>query len=184
MDGTLTQPMLDFPLIKTEMKIGPGPILESLAELTGGRRAEAEAILLRHEKIAAENSTLNEGCLDLLHWLSSNEISTALITRNSVISASTVFAKHRIKMNLVITREDCAFKPSPIPLELACERLGMAKDQTWMVGDGQHDIESANAAGIRCVWISHGKSTTFAIQPWKTVANLCELAEILRGLPK
>jgi HAD superfamily hydrolase (TIGR01549 family) len=184
MDGTLTQPMLDFPLIKAEMKIGPGPILESLAELTGERRAEAEAILLRHEKTAAENSTLNEGCLDLLNGLSSARIPTALITRNSVISASTVFAKHQIKMNLTITREDCAFKPSPVPLEIACQQLGVSKDQTWMVGDGLHDIESANAAGIRCVWISHGKPITFAAHPWKTVADLCELAEILRALPK
>jgi HAD superfamily hydrolase (TIGR01549 family) len=176
--------MLDFPLIKVEMGIGPGPILESLAQLTGDRRARAEAVLHHHEKIAAENSTLNEGCLDLLRWISSNGISTALITRNSVISASTVFARHRIQMDVVITREDCAFKPSPIPLDLACERLGAAKEQTWMVGDGQHDIESANAAGVRCVWISHRKSRAFAALSWKTVADLCELADILRELPE
>ena len=35
MDGTLTEPMLDFPRIKAEMGIGDRPILEALAEMSG-----------------------------------------------------------------------------------------------------------------------------------------------------
>src|ERR1700692_233112 len=62
MDGTLTEPMLDFPRIKAEMGIGDRPILESLDRLAPDRRIEAEAILLRHEEHAARNSTLNPGC--------------------------------------------------------------------------------------------------------------------------
>src|SRR5205807_3799833 len=69
MDGTLTEPMLDFPAIKAEMGIGTRPILEALAELTGPSRAAAEAVLLRHEEHAAENSTLNPGCREVLEWL-------------------------------------------------------------------------------------------------------------------
>jgi hypothetical protein len=37
MDGTITEPMLDFPRIKAEMGIGQRPILEALAELSGPR---------------------------------------------------------------------------------------------------------------------------------------------------
>ena len=33
MDGTLTEPMLDFPRSKAEMGIGQRPILEALAEV-------------------------------------------------------------------------------------------------------------------------------------------------------
>jgi HAD superfamily hydrolase (TIGR01549 family) len=183
MDGTLTQPMLDFPRIKAEMGIGPGPILESLALLDGVHRAQAEEVLLRYEKLAAEDSTLNAGCVDLLVWLAEAGISTALITRNSVISASTVLARHQIAMKLVITRETCAFKPSPVPIQIACDRLGISHADAWMVGDGQHDIESAGAAGTRSVWISHGKTKSFAAEPWKSVIDLCELAEILQQLP-
>src|SRR6476469_1089076 len=82
MDGTLTEPMLDFARIKAEMGIGDRPILETLAELTGGRRAEAEAVLLRHEQHAAKNSTLNPGCRELLQWLHERRVRTALSTRN------------------------------------------------------------------------------------------------------
>ena len=68
MDGTLTEPMLDFPRIKADMGIGDRPILEALAELDAAARSAAEAALLRHEDRAAENSTLNPGCRELLDW--------------------------------------------------------------------------------------------------------------------
>src|SRR6478672_3520129 len=79
MDGTLTEPMLDFPRIKAEMGIGARPILEALAEMSPEARAPAEAVLLRHEDHAAGNSTLNPGCRELLHHLREMSIATALI---------------------------------------------------------------------------------------------------------
>lgn len=180
MDGTLTEPMLDFPRIKAEMGIGPGPILESLAELDESRRRQAEAVLWRHERTAAENSRLNIGCLELLEWLAAEGIAMALVTRNSRLSADTVAARHNLKIDLLITREDGPFKPSPFPLALACERLGISCDETWMVGDGQYDVEAAIAAKIRAVWISHAKPRAFDAQPWLTVANLAELTDLLK----
>jgi HAD superfamily hydrolase (TIGR01509 family) len=181
MDGTLTEPMLDFPRIKAEMGIGTGPILESLAQLDESRRTFAEAILLGHEKIAAEQSRLNVGCRELLDWLRSREIPMALITRNSRISAATVTARHGLCFDALITREDGPFKPDPYSLALACDRLGVKHDEAWMVGDGQYDVEAAIAAGIRAVWISHGKPRQFSAEPWLTVANLPELIELLRA---
>jgi HAD superfamily hydrolase (TIGR01549 family) len=184
MDGTLLVPDLDYPRIKAEMGIGPGPILESLAELDDLRRKQAEAVLHRIEETSAQNSRLNDGCLDLLAWLAANGLTTALITRNSRLSAQTVFRLHQLSMDVIITREDGPFKPSPIPLELACRRLGVKHDEAWMVGDGEHDIAAARAAGIRAVWISHGKPKAFDAEPWLTVNDLTELAGILKQLKK
>src|SRR5580658_321721 len=91
MDGTLTTPVLDFPKIRAELGVGPGPILESLARLDQTRRDQAEAKLHCIEDGAAKNSVLNEGFRDLLAWLAANGLPTALITRNSRLSAQTVF---------------------------------------------------------------------------------------------
>jgi HAD superfamily hydrolase (TIGR01509 family) len=184
MDGTLLVPDLDYPRIKAEMGIGPGPILESLAELDNVRRQKAQAVLHRIEETSAQNSRLNDGCLDLLAWLAANGLTTALITRNSRLSAQTVFRLHQLSMDVIITREDGPFKPSPIPLELACRRLGVKHDEAWMVGDGEHDIAAARAAGIRAVWISHDKPKTFDAEPWLTVNDLIELSGILKQLRK
>ena len=181
MDGTLTEPMLDFARIKADMGIGDGPILEALAQMNDPARQEAEAILLRHEEIAAENSRLNPGCESLLDFLATANIPTALITRNSRLSAQTVINRHNLKLRHVITREDGPFKPSPLPLALACRQLGFGHDDVWMVGDGQYDVEAAKAADIRSVWISHARRRWFDAEPWLTVADLMELTEILNG---
>lgn len=180
MDGTLTEPMLDFPAIKAEMGIGVRPILEALGELTPGARAAAEAVLLRHEKAAADNSRLNPGCRELLDWLHCRGIRTAMITRNSRVSAQTVLRRHGLTFEVLVTREDPPFKPDPAPLRLACGRLGVAEADVWMVGDGQYDVQAGSAAGIRTVWISHGRARSFDPRPWLEVRDLCELHQLLQ----
>ncbi|HEX4123931.1 MAG TPA: HAD family hydrolase [Tepidisphaeraceae bacterium] len=182
MDGTITEPMLDFPRIKAEMGIGPGPILESLAALPGEARAVAEAVLLRHEADAAERSRLNPGCRELLAWLSGRRIKTALITRNSRLSVSQVIGRHGLEFSVLISREDAPPKPDRAPLLLACRMLGVCQDQSWMIGDSGHDIEAASAAGMRSVWISHRVQKSFAAGPWKTVADLHALRKMLERI--
>jgi HAD superfamily hydrolase (TIGR01549 family) len=180
MDGTLTVPMLDFPRIKADMGIGERPILEALAEMTHARRKIAEAILHRHEEHAAANSTLNPGCEELLEWLANREIKTALITRNSRASTQTVIERHALKIDILITREDAPHKPDPAPLLLACDKLAVQRNQVWMVGDGQYDIEAGIAAGIRTIWISHGRQREYGAVADVTVPGLPEFLGLLK----
>src|SRR3954468_5253616 len=142
MDGTITQPMLDFPRIKAEMGIGQRPILEALAEMRVEKRQIAQEVLHRHEQEAAANSVLNPGCKELLNWLQRHRIDVAVITRNSRLSVETVCRKHALKFEVLITREDGKFKPDPAPLLEASRRLNVAKENVWMVGDGQYDVEA------------------------------------------
>jgi HAD superfamily hydrolase (TIGR01509 family) len=181
MDGTITEPMLDFPRIKREMGIGTRPILEALAELSDADRAAAEAVLARHEEEAAARSTLNPGCEILLEWVAEHSAVTALITRNSRSSVQTVLAKHGLSFGTLVTREDAPFKPDPRPLRLACERLGVDPADAWMVGDGQYDVEAGRAAEIRTVWISHDRPRSFDAVPWQTVRDLHDLVRLLNG---
>src|SRR5215212_8296677 len=88
MDGTLTEPLLDFAQIKADMGIGDRAILESLAEMNDpAQRAAAQAVLHRHEEQAAANSTVNPGCTELLQWLEAHDVRIAVVTRNSLASA-------------------------------------------------------------------------------------------------
>jgi HAD superfamily hydrolase (TIGR01509 family) len=179
MDGTLTQPLLDFPRLKAEMGIGTQTILEALAAMDDIRRAAALEILHRHEEIAAAQSTLNPGCREILDWIAGKNLGVALITRNSRASVATVLDRHKIRIEVLITREDGPYKPSPVPLRTACERLKIAPHEAWMVGDGIFDVEAGNAAGIPTVWISHGKPKVFEATPWKIVEDLLELGRLL-----
>jgi HAD superfamily hydrolase (TIGR01549 family) len=180
MDGTLTEPIMDFDLLRRDMGIASGPILEALALMEPQRRRVAEEVLNRHEDQVASESTLNPGCPELLHWLEEKGIETALITRNTRRSVKTVFDLHGLHFDVCITREDGKFKPDPAPLQLACERLGVEKSRSWMVGDGSHDVNAGIAAGIRTVWLSHGAAKPFRAGPWLIVRDLLELTDVLR----
>ena len=114
MDGTITEPMLDFPTIKREMGIGNRPILEALAEMSTEERQRAEAVLHRHEENAAANSTLNAGCKEMLAWLHRHSIAVAVITRNSRLSTDRVIERHRLAIEVTVTREDAPPKPESI----------------------------------------------------------------------
>jgi HAD superfamily hydrolase (TIGR01509 family) len=181
MDGTLTEPYLDFPRMKAEMGIAPEqPILEALALMNADARARATAILHRHEETAAAGSSLNAGCRELIAGLRTAGIRAALITRNSPTSVSTVMAAHALAFDVTITRDDAPPKPLPDALHQACRMLAVAEADAWMVGDGQYDVEAGITAGVPTVWISHGRDRPFAAEPWRVVRDLCELAELLR----
>ena len=183
MDGTLTAPLLDFARIRREMGIGDHPILEALARLPEPRRAEAAVVLLQHEDHAADHSTLNPGCRELLRWLDEVGVGVALVTRNSRRSTDKVMKLHGLPFDVLVTRDDCAHKPDPEPLLLACARLGVRPADAWMVGDGCHDVQAGLAAEVRTVWISHGRARDFDDAPWRTVADLAELLDVLKSCP-
>jgi phosphoglycolate phosphatase-like HAD superfamily hydrolase len=115
----------------------------------------------------------------VLGWLEARGVKTAVITRNSRVSAETVLRRHGLRMEVVVTREDAAPKPDPRALWLACERLGVGPAEAWMVGDGQYDVEAGVAAGILTVWVSHGSARRFEAEPWREVRDLCELQVLL-----
>jgi HAD superfamily hydrolase (TIGR01509 family) len=183
MDGTLTEPALDYPQIKAAMGIPlMRPILEALAEMTPDNRAAAEKILHEYEDRAATESRLNRGCDRLIHWITQRKLKTALITRNSRKSVASVLARHGLLFDLLITRE-CAngkYKPDPTPLLLACEQLGVAPADAWMIGDSFHDVNAGVAAGIKTVWLSHGQPREFENVPWREVRDLPELLALLQ----
>lgn len=182
MDGTLTEPLLDFPRIKADLGIGDRPILEAIAEMNEVERRKADAILHEHEDRAARDSTLNAGCKELLSWIDSREIRWSIVTRNSARCAKIVLAQHAIALETLVTRDDGLFKPHPTPLLLACERMQVLPNDAWMIGDGQYDVEAGIAAGMRTVWLSHGRTRAFAAQPWKAVRDLPELLALLKSL--
>jgi len=183
MDGTLTEPALDYPQIKAAMGIPlMRPILEALAEMTSQDRAAAEKILHEYEDRAATESKLNRGCDRLIQWITQRKFKTALITRNSRKSVASVLARHGLSFDLLITRE-CAngkYKPDPTPLLMACEQLGVRPEDAWMIGDSFHDVNAGVAAGIKTVWLSHGQPRTFENEPWREVRDLPELLALLQ----
>lgn len=47
-------------------------------------------------------------------------------------------------------------KPSPLPLQRAMERTGVAPADTWMIGDHHTDLQAARQAGVRSIFLEYG----------------------------
>lgn len=66
----------------------------------------------------------------------------------------------------VLVGGECAAekKPSPLPLYLACEKLGVAPENTLMVGDSSNDVLAAKAAGMPVLAVDYGYNGGEAIE--------------------
>jgi HAD superfamily hydrolase (TIGR01549 family) len=152
MDGTLTQPVLDFDRIREEIGgLVREPILEAMQEMSAADRARAEAILERHEADAAANGALQPGAAEVVAAVRANGMHAVLMTRNSRRSVEVFQARHGISFDKIWTREDGAMKPSPEPVLAICRALGTQPDQAWMAGDYHYDIICGRAAGTTTV---------------------------------
>ena len=85
--------------------------------------------------------------------------------------------------DLVISGEVGFFKPDPRLIELALDRLGIAKEDALMIGDSlSSDILCAQNARVDACWLNpHGKPCTLADPPEYTIASLNEIFDILEA---
>ena len=156
LDGTLTDPLLDFEAIRREIGIAPGrPILEALDGWGPTERARAEEILRRHELDAIAAATLADGCREILALLAALDIPTAILTRN-VRDAVTAFTRRfDFRFQAIYTREDGPPKPSPHGALVLCRALGTAAADTLAVGDYKFDVIAGRDAGCRTALVRH-----------------------------
>jgi len=176
MDGTLTEPLLDFDAIRAEIGLRPGlPILEQLAAGDEALRARGEEIMRRHERDAMAHATLADGCVELLACLQAARVPCAILTRNvrEVVESfvrkfdlGASFAhdgrvpgavSHDESAPLILaayTREDGPPKPAPDGVLHLCRAFGVAPAETLVVGDFTFDIVAGRAAGCRTALVT------------------------------
>ena len=98
LDGTLTEPILDFDKIRSEMGLSPEDtdILAAMEAMPASRQKQAHAILTRHEEHAAQNSQLNDGVVELLAELRQRKMPVGLLTRNTRENTLHAAGKHQL----------------------------------------------------------------------------------------
>ena len=177
MDGTLTQPCLEFARIREEIGVDE-PILEAMAKMLPAARSRAVAILERHEALAAEHSELQPGAAETVAAIRASGIPAVLMTRNSRRSVEALIARHDLTFDLVRTREDGEVKPSPAPILSICRRFETEPSRTWTIGDFHYDILCGAAAGAVTVLLL---DPTAARPVWAKEADY--VIHALRELP-
>jgi HAD superfamily hydrolase (TIGR01509 family) len=149
LDGTLTEPLLDFDQIRAEIGLQAGPILEQLAGWGAEERARAEVILRRHEIAAIEQAVLADGSLELLALLRARGIPHGILTRNTRVAVERFCHRCGFQFQGSYAREDGPAKPAPDGVLHLCACFGVPPAQAITVGDFKFDVQAGRAAGTR-----------------------------------
>ena len=167
LDGTLTEPVLDFDAMRAEIGLPEGvPILEHIDVLAAAARERAEAVLLRHERAAIAAATLADGCADLLGHLRDREIPISILTRNVHEVVETFARMFTFQFHAVYTREDGPPKPSPAGALSLCRAMGVDPAHTLAVGDYKYDVLAGRDAGCRTVLVDRDGLAQHELVEW------------------
>lgn len=185
LDGTITQPFLDFDAIRKEMGLDKdsGPILEQMQKMNPQQRQRAEQILHSHEQRAVQQSRLNAGARKTLDALRTDGIKIGILTRNKRANALAVARKHTLIFDAVVDREDGPVKPDAFGVLRMCEGFGAKPQETLVVGDYLYDLLCAKAAGAVAVLLKNRKNAEdFAKYADFTINTLEEVLEIIKEI--
>ena len=182
LDGTITEPFLDFDAIRREIGLSPeaGTLLEAMNKMTPQERRRAMDIVERHEHRAVEESTLNVGAKSMLDKLRADGIKIGILTRNRRSNAIAIAQKHNLEFDAIFDREDGPVKPDAFGIFKLCRLFEVKPAESLVVGDYLYDVLAAKAAGAVAVLLkNHPKADEFAKQADFAVEKLEEILTII-----
>ncbi len=184
MDGTLTVPVHDFDAMRRELGLPAGlGTLEGLAALPPAeqalRRAQLDEIGWRYVAQAQPQP----GAEALLAALAARGARLGIVTRNA--RRNTTATLERIGFRRwfrdedLITRDDCAAKPSPEPVLRLLAQWRGRPECAVLVGDAVYDLAAGRAAGAATVLLDPaGDAPHRPLADW-CIRHLDELRAVL-----
>jgi len=94
MDGTLTEPYMDFAEMKRRVGVTDGDILDVMGTWSEERQAQANAVIAEMETEARDNMTLMPGVHELLAVLDAWGLPRGILTRNVTTSVDWLHNTH------------------------------------------------------------------------------------------
>lgn len=167
LDGTLTVAMHDFAAIKT--RLGLPPDRDVLAGVATRPEHERPALLEAVRAWEREHLARAEpapGASELLERVSAQGHPTGIVTRNTRVTALATLEQIGLAdyfpEEVVFGRDDAAPKPAPDAVIALLERFSVPAARAVMVGDHEHDLLAARAAGVHAVWLDPDDTGVFS----------------------
>jgi len=182
LDGTLVNSGLDFRAIRRDLGFPESVgVLEYMATLTDNeQRAEAHEVLHRHEMEGAERATWMPGAESLLAALNDAGVPMAILTRNSRAAVRATCRTLDIPVGRILTREDCAPKPSPEGLLRIARHFDLPVERMLYVGDFIDDLTAARRAGMAGCLYRTDRNRRLAPEARFVIDHFKELRVLLR----
>ena len=158
LDGTLFDAPYNWAEIKRALGVPYGEtILDYLKNLGQEERKKRFAILERFEKLATESGSLKEGAKELIDFLRSKNIKTALVTNNSAFNTRYILEKYGLHFDFVLTRDSGLYKPGKEVIEFVLGKLHASKESALLIGDSDYDVKTARLSGIPLIIVGDKK---------------------------
>lgn len=114
-------------------------------------------------------TTLFDGVRETIQALDNRHIPWAVVTTSVSFYANAVLSHHNLKAKVLVAYHDATPKPSPAPIHLALQRLGIEPDDVVGIGDNAADLNSYRAAGL--VAVGAGWSPMITPLDWDAVLS-------------
>lgn len=178
MDGTLTEPAIDFQGMRRALNMMEGDVLTLIGLMPKQERLDAEAIIARFEDDAAQRMVLAPGARQLIEHLTAQGIPHAILTRNVHSTIDLLCEKLGSSFEPRLDRTFTPPKPEPHALLHILECWGMRPQDAIMVGDSSHDLHAAQAAKVPCALLARPYNDALRAEATWYVDSLEELIEL------
>lgn len=164
-------PALPYEAIRAQVSNG-GSALVTLAlglPLEAPGHGEARQFLLdAYGRDVAAESRLFPGLERLITGWSLAPRAWGIVTNKPRAYAAPLITALGLNPGALLCADDLPVKkPAPEPLWVAAERLGVAPEACWYIGDHRRDMEAARAAGMTAVAVGYGYlDATESIEEW------------------
>ena len=141
----------------------------------GCRAADIEAHYAEHLLDFADVIRVTSDAVPTLDALRHRDIPCAVITNTPTGLARDILSWAGLLGHfacVVGAQPGLASKPAPDPILHACDRLGVAAVDCWMVGDSRYDRDAAHAAG--CAFLGYRMASERRIDNLSEVVDLVE----------
>ena len=137
---------------------------------------QAFDFICEEETLAANNSEVIDGAIDILNYFKKRNYSLSLVTMQCMKAAKLVLDKMQISelFSSIITRDDSNQRSTQI--QKSVEILSLSPDQVMVIGDRIHDVKSAKQVGCSAILFNKDKLGSF--EECQVISELTELAEI------
>lgn len=137
---------------------------------------QAFDLICEEETLAANDSEVIDGAIDILNYFKKRNYSLSLVTMQCMKAAKLVLDKMQISelFSSIITRDDSNQRSTQIKKSI--EILSLSPDKVMVIGDRIHDVKSAKQVG--CSAILFNKDKLHSFEECQVISELSELAEI------
>jgi len=171
---------------KALSKLAGRPTIDKYSVLAPG--ADLKQLMADHAAFKNAHPELvmpYPGLAKVLEELRAKGIKLAIVTARSRRSVNIAIDKAKLgdKVDLVLPSDEVELpKPHPHPFLLAASKLGVKPGECLVVGDGEADIESGHAAGMKTcrAMYGYGAMERGGIKSDFEISSLAQLLEVVK----